>query len=96
MAKVGHPGLLLRTFQMYISIGWYCVVGGIWGTIQVALTKKFFRSDFANQEGVIKAEDYTTDVPVSPLTRWVIVGICIFVIVLGLFLIQHDQNWNPF
>lgn len=81
---------------MFISVGWYCAIGGVWGAIKIATAKKLFKSDFANQEGVIKAEDYATEVPMTPLRRWTIVGVCIIIAIVGLFMIEHDHNWNPF
>ena len=81
---------------MFISVGWFSLVGGAVGAFRVAIAKKFFKSDFANMEGVITEEDYKTEVPISPLKRWIIVGICILLAVFGLIKIQQDRNWNPF
>jgi hypothetical protein len=72
------------------------LLGGIVGGIRVATAKKFFKSDFESSEYLIPAEDYKTEVHVSSLKRWVIVAICGVVALVGVFLIQHDQNWNPF
>lgn len=81
---------------MFISIGWYCFIGGVLGAFKIATTKKLYRSDFANQEGVIKEEDFKTEVPTTPLKRWIIVGICLAITAVGLLLIEYDNNWNPF
>lgn len=81
---------------MFISIGWFCLVGGVVGAIRVAIAKKFFKSDFASREGVITEEDYKTEVQITPMKRWIIVGVCVAIAVFGMFKIQQDQNWNPF
>jgi hypothetical protein len=81
---------------MFLSVGWFCLVGGTVGAFRVAIAKKFFKSDFANMEGVITEEDRKTEVQISHLKRWSIVGICTLLAVFGVFKIQQDRNWNPF
>jgi hypothetical protein len=81
---------------MFISVGWYCLAGGIWGAIKVAIAKRFFKADFANLEGVITEEDRRTEVTITPMKRWLIVVICAALAILGVLWIQHDNNWNPF
>jgi hypothetical protein len=81
---------------MNLSVGWFCLVGGAVGAFRTAIAKKFYRSDFANQEGVITEADRTTEVPMTHLKRWLLVGICILVAVFGVLLIQKDHGWNPF
>ena len=70
------------------------MVGGVLGAVRVSSAKKFFRSDFANSDGVIK-EDKTTEVRVTPMRRWIIVGIAALIAVAGAIIVQHDHNWNP-
>jgi hypothetical protein len=82
--------------RMFISTGWFFLVGGVWGAIANAIAKKFSKSDFANQEGVIPSEDYKTEVRMTPLNRWSIVGICGVLALVGVLVIQHDHNWDPF
>ena len=81
---------------MYISVGWFWLLAGVWGAIANAFAKRFYKADFANRDGVIPEEDYTTEVAVGPKMRWSIVGLCVAVAVVGLILIQHDHNWKPF
>ena len=81
---------------MTLSTGWLWLVGGVIGGIRVATAKKFFKSDFENSDFVIPDEDYKTEVLVSPYKKWAIVAICAAVALIGIFIIQHDQNWNPF
>jgi uncharacterized membrane protein YeaQ/YmgE (transglycosylase-associated protein family) len=81
---------------MFISTGWFYLVGGVWGAIASAIAKKFYKSDFANEDGVIPPEDYKTEVRITPTKRRIIVGICGALAVAGLLIIQHDHNWNPF
>jgi uncharacterized membrane protein YdcZ (DUF606 family) len=64
---------------MIVFDGWFCLVGGVLGAVRVATAKKFFKSDFANSEGGIDKDDYTTEVAVTPVKRWIIVGICLAV-----------------
>ena len=71
------------------------MVGGVLGAVRVARAKKFFRSDFANSDGVIKEEDKTTEVRVTPMRRWIIVGIAALIAVAGANIVQQDHNWNP-
>jgi hypothetical protein len=81
---------------MNLSGGWFCLIGGIVGMIRVAIAKKFYKSDFANQEGVIAEKDYRTEVQMTPLKQWVIIGVCIVIAVIGVIIITQDHNWNPF
>jgi len=82
--------------MVFISAGWLCVVGGVWGAIGCATAGKFYKSDFANQDGVIPEEDSTTQGAVSPKQRWGLTVLCIAIAIVGLFWIQHDHNWKPF
>jgi hypothetical protein len=82
--------------NMFVSSGWFCLVGGVLSAVGVATIKKFFLSDCANSDGVIKQEDYTAEVRLTPMERWIIVGICALVAVAGALIVQHDFNWNPF
>ena len=79
-----------------MSLGWFCLLGGALGAFKVATAKKFYKSDFANQEGVITEEERKTEVTLSPLTRWAIVVVCIAVAIYGGIRIQDDHAWNPF
>jgi hypothetical protein len=81
---------------MFISIGWFCFIGGVLGAIRVASAKKFYKSDFANSDGVIADDDYKTEVLISPMKRWLIVGICVVVAIIGAWKIHTDHAWNPF
>jgi hypothetical protein len=81
---------------MFISVGWYCFVGGTWGAIKVATAKRFFKSDFASQEGVITEEDHGKEVTITPMKRGLIVVTCSALAIVGVLWIQHDNNWNPF
>jgi uncharacterized membrane protein YdcZ (DUF606 family) len=81
---------------MYISVGWFCLIGGVVGAFRVAIAKKFLRSDFANMEGVIAEADYKTEVHITPKKRWIIVGVCVVIAAFGVFRIQQDRKWNPF
>ena len=65
------------------------------GAVRVATAKKLYRSDFANQEGVITEEDYETEVPITQRKRTAIVAACILIAIFGIYLIQRDHNWNP-
>jgi hypothetical protein len=38
-------------------------------------------------------EDYKA---VTPLTRWIIVGICVVIVTFGVFKVLQDRNWHPF
>ena len=33
---------------------------------------------------------------VTPLTRWIIVGICVVIVTFGVFKVLQDHNWHPF
>ena len=77
---------------MFISVGWFCVIGGVVGAVRVAIARKFSRSDFANMESVITDEDYKTEVKITPMKRWIIVGVCVIISVFGVFRIQQDHN----
>ena len=81
---------------MFISVGWVLFVGGLMSAIGVATAKRFLKSDFANSDGVISEEDYKTEVTLTPMRRWLILAICIVIAVIGVFWIQHDNDWNPF
>jgi hypothetical protein len=81
---------------MSISFGWFCLVGGVLGAARVATAKKFFRSDFANSDGVVNEGDYTTEIRLTVVRRWMIVAVCAVIAVVGALMIQHDNNWNPF
>lgn len=81
---------------MFVSVGWFCLVGGVWGAVKIARAKKLYRSDFKNLEGVITEEDRKTEVTLTPLQRWAIVVCCAGLAAIGLFVIEHDHNWNPF
>lgn len=81
---------------MNISLGWFCLIGGALGAFRVSTTKKFYKSDFANKDGVITDEERKTEVMLSPLMRWAIVVVCSAVAIYGGIRIQHDQAWNPF
>jgi hypothetical protein len=81
---------------MSFSIGWFCLFGGIVGAFRVSVAKKFYKSDFANTDGIIAEEDYKAEVQMTPVKRWTIVGICVVIAVFGAFKIQQDHNWNPF
>jgi hypothetical protein len=81
---------------MNLPVGWFCLLGGAVGAFRIAIAKNFYGSDFANQDGVITEADRKTEVPPTPLKRWLLVGICILVAVFGVLLIQKDHGWNPF
>lgn len=72
------------------------LVGGLVGAVRCATAKKFFRSDFANSDGVIDKEGYTAEVMVSSLRRWTYVSLCALVAAIGAIIVHHDQNCNPF
>ena len=44
------------------------------GDIRVAIARKFFKSDFANMEGVITEQDYKTEVNITRIKRRLIVS----------------------
>jgi hypothetical protein len=81
---------------MVLSTGWFFLVRGVWGAIANAIAKRFYKSDFASSDGVIPPEDYKTKVLITPMKRWIIVGICGLLAVVGVLIIHHDHNWNPF
>jgi hypothetical protein len=85
-----------REAEVNISLGWFCLLGEALGAFRVATAKKFYKSDFANQEGVITEEEQKTEVTLTPLMRWMIVGVCIAVAIYGGIPIQDDHAWNPF
>jgi hypothetical protein len=37
-------------------------------------------------------EDYKA---VTPLTRWIIVGICVVIVTFGVYKVLQDRNWHP-
>ncbi|HVU47282.1 MAG TPA: hypothetical protein VHD85_14215 [Terracidiphilus sp.] len=41
-------------------------------------------------------EDRNNKVPMRSLERWMIIGICVVIVTLGIFKIQQDRKWNPF
>jgi ABC-type enterochelin transport system permease subunit len=41
-------------------------------------------------------EDYKAEVLMTPLIRWMIVGICVVIATFGVFKVQQDRNWHPF
>jgi hypothetical protein len=41
-------------------------------------------------------EDYKAEVPMMPLTRWMIVGICVVIATFGVVKTLQDRNWKPF
>jgi hypothetical protein len=86
----------LTRITMSFSMGWLCLFGGVVGALRVSTAKKFYKSDFENSDGIIAEEDYRTEVPITPLKRWIFVGICLLVASIGAFKIQQDRNWNPF
>jgi hypothetical protein len=79
-----------------ISLGWFCLLGGVIGALRVATARKFYKSDFANQEGIITEEERKTEVTLTPLLRWMIVAACIALAIVGGIRIQNDHGWNPF
>ena len=81
---------------MFISFGWFWLAGGVLDASRIATTKKFSKSDFANQEFEIPNEDYKTEVKITPLKRWLIVAACTVIAFTGVLLVQRDNNWNPF
>jgi hypothetical protein len=81
---------------MNISLGWFCLVGGVVGAASTAIAKTFHRSDFANQEGVISGKEREAEVLMTPLRRWFLVGICVALAIYGVMRIQRDHGWNPF
>jgi phosphotransferase system glucose/maltose/N-acetylglucosamine-specific IIC component len=81
---------------MRLTTGWFLLVGGFVGTVRCAVAKKFYESDFANLDGVIADEQGRTEVSVTPVARWLIVAGCLLLTALGVILIQHAHNWNPF
>lgn len=36
------------------------------------------------------------EVPVRPLTRWIIVGISVVIVTLGVYKVQQDRHRHPF
>ena len=80
---------------MNISVGWFWLLGGVVGAFRNATAKRFFQSDF-NHEFLETEEERMTEVPMTPLKRWAIVAACAVVAILGIWLIQRDNNWNPF
>jgi hypothetical protein len=81
---------------MSFSIGWFLLFGGVVGTLRVSTSKKFYKSDFENTDGIIAEEDFKAEVPITQLRRWIFVGICVVIAAFGVFKIQQDRNWNPF
>ncbi len=97
-----HLGILatltvaIRRIAVNLSLGWFCFLGGIIGAFRVATARKLYKSDFANQDGVITAEERKTEVPMTLLMRWVLVAACILIAVYGGMRIKDDHAWNPF
>jgi hypothetical protein len=81
---------------MSLSIGWFCLFGGVVGALRVSTAKKLYRSDFANTDGVIAKEDFEAEVPMTTLKRWTIVGVCVVIATFRVFKVQQDHTWNPF
>jgi hypothetical protein len=90
------PTVEIRRDAVNLSLGWFCLLGGVLGAFRVATAKKFYKSDFANQDGVITEEERKTEVLMTPLIRWLVVAVCILVAVYGGIRIQDDHAWNPF
>ena len=41
-------------------------------------------------------EDHKAEVLMMPLTRWVVVGICVLIATFGVVKILQDRNWSAF
>jgi hypothetical protein len=76
-----------------ISAAWVFLLGGILGVISVLLAKNF---SWSNSEFLANEEDRKQEVPMTPLRRWILVGICISVSAYGAVQLQRDHAWNPF
>jgi hypothetical protein len=76
-----------------ISAGWVFFLGGILGTISIFRAKNF---SWSNSEFLPTEEPRKQKIPMTPLKRWILVGVCVLISVFGAVRLQRDHAWNPF
>ncbi len=76
-----------------ISAGWVFFLGGIVGIISGLCAKRF---SWSNTEFLRTEEDRKEEVPMTPLRRWILVGVCALISVYGAIELQRVHGWNPF
>ncbi len=76
-----------------ISAGWVFFIGGVLGIVTVLRAKNF---SWKNSEFLTTEEDRKQEVPMTPLRRWILVGICVLISAYGAVQLQRDHAWNPF
>jgi len=76
-----------------ISAGWVFFLGGILGIVSVLRAKTF---SWSNSEFLTTEEDRKQEVPMTPLKRWILVGVCILIGAYGAIQLKRDHAWNPF
>ena len=76
-----------------ISANWVFFLGGILGIVSVLCAKNF---SWSNSEFLTTEEDRKQEVPMTPLRRWILVGVCLLITAYGAIQLQRDHAWNPF
>jgi hypothetical protein len=75
------------------SAGWVYLIGGLIGIVTVSLAKKF---SWKNYEFLASEEDRKEAVPMTPLRRLILIGICVLIGAYGAIEVQRDHGWNAF
>jgi len=69
------------------------MVGGVLGAIRVLRARTFsWRNEV---DCVVTDQDRAANGPMTPVRRWILVGICVVIIVTGVVVVQMQHNWNP-
>jgi hypothetical protein len=77
---------------MIISFGWWLMVGGVLGAIRVLRARTFsWRNEV---DCVVTDQDRAANGSMTPVRRWILVGICVVIIVTGVVVVQMQHNWN--
>jgi hypothetical protein len=79
--------------DLQISGNWLFFIGGVVGIVSVLRAKTF---SWSNSEFLATEEDRKQEVPMTPLRRWILVGICVLISAYGAIQLQRDHAWNPF
>ena len=75
------------------SSGWVYLIGGLAGIVTVSCSKKF---SWKNYEFLKSEDDLKEEVPMTPLKRLILIGICVLIGAYGAMEVQRDHGWNPF
>jgi len=79
--------------EVSLSAGWVFLIAGAIGIIGAITGKRF---SWKSSEYLTSEEDRADEGPISPLIRWIIIGICAIVCAYGVIQLQRDHGWNPF